>query len=211
MADIYQCATLTLAATASSGASQGCYNHTFTTIRDVEIKLPGHLDSCRIAVRKPMKHWNNLTPSQRTEEFPLLLGGWVFQERLLSPRVLHFCGSELVWECRQVSACECGDFDQDSSPGATYYKAMEDIVPEDVQFTATHHVKEDWNSAMLLLLPWSPHLDNRFQLIPNPLNFEGLSEGVRISQAPVAPPSTYATIVFLVKHTLTAILLICIC
>ncbi|KAF2130045.1 HET-domain-containing protein [Dothidotthia symphoricarpi CBS 119687] len=31
--------------------------------------------------------------------------GWVFQERILSPRILHF-GKELFWECRQHSASE---------------------------------------------------------------------------------------------------------
>jgi hypothetical protein len=31
--------------------------------------------------------------------------GWVFQERLLSPRTLHF-SSQLFWECRMLQACE---------------------------------------------------------------------------------------------------------
>lgn len=31
--------------------------------------------------------------------------GWVFQERLLSPRTLH-CSSQLFWECRRLSVCE---------------------------------------------------------------------------------------------------------
>lgn len=38
--------------------------------------------------------------------YPLLLRGWVYQERLLGPRVLYF-GQELSWECRETSACEC--------------------------------------------------------------------------------------------------------
>lgn len=32
--------------------------------------------------------------------------GWVFQERLLAPRVLHFCRYQLFWECRELGACE---------------------------------------------------------------------------------------------------------
>jgi hypothetical protein len=32
--------------------------------------------------------------------------GWVFQERLLAPQVLHFAASQLFWECRELSACE---------------------------------------------------------------------------------------------------------
>jgi Heterokaryon incompatibility protein (HET) len=33
--------------------------------------------------------------------------GWVLQERLLSPRTLHFGPSELGWECRTCIKCEC--------------------------------------------------------------------------------------------------------
>jgi hypothetical protein len=32
--------------------------------------------------------------------------GWVFQERLLAPRLLHFGHDQLFWECRQRRACE---------------------------------------------------------------------------------------------------------
>ncbi|KAH4038778.1 hypothetical protein HBH98_061620 [Parastagonospora nodorum] len=32
--------------------------------------------------------------------------GWVFQERLLAPRILHFTHDQLFWECRVHSACE---------------------------------------------------------------------------------------------------------
>lgn len=33
--------------------------------------------------------------------------GWVLQERLLSPRVLHFGRDQLFWECREQVAAEC--------------------------------------------------------------------------------------------------------
>jgi len=32
--------------------------------------------------------------------------GWVFQERLLAPQVIHFCRYQLFWECRELGACE---------------------------------------------------------------------------------------------------------
>ena len=40
------------------------------------------------------------------ENYPLMTRAWVFQERLLAPRILYF-GEELSWECREASACEC--------------------------------------------------------------------------------------------------------
>ena len=33
--------------------------------------------------------------------------GWVFQERILAPRTLHFARSEMAWECRSICDCEC--------------------------------------------------------------------------------------------------------
>jgi hypothetical protein len=32
--------------------------------------------------------------------------GWVYQERILAPRLIHFTSTQLVWECATMSACE---------------------------------------------------------------------------------------------------------
>ncbi|KAF2728050.1 HET-domain-containing protein, partial [Polyplosphaeria fusca] len=32
--------------------------------------------------------------------------GWVFQERMLSPRLLHFARDQIFWDCGTISACE---------------------------------------------------------------------------------------------------------
>ncbi|KAH8733001.1 heterokaryon incompatibility protein-domain-containing protein [Phaeosphaeriaceae sp. PMI808] len=32
--------------------------------------------------------------------------GWVFQERMLSPRILHFAKKQIFWDCPLLSACE---------------------------------------------------------------------------------------------------------
>ncbi|KAF8541977.1 heterokaryon incompatibility protein-domain-containing protein [Trichophaea hybrida] len=48
-----------------------------------------------------MNIWeNNITQS------PLYDRGWVLQERILSPRVLHFTGQQVFWECLELQACE---------------------------------------------------------------------------------------------------------
>ena len=40
------------------------------------------------------------------EESPLQQRGWIFQERLLSPRKLHFCEDQILWECKKLHASE---------------------------------------------------------------------------------------------------------
>ncbi|KAM5353678.1 hypothetical protein ACJ41O_000328 [Fusarium nematophilum] len=40
------------------------------------------------------------------ERAPLQKRGWVFQERFLAPRVLHFAERQLAWECHEISALE---------------------------------------------------------------------------------------------------------
>ncbi|KAJ4299948.1 hypothetical protein N0V90_005196 [Kalmusia sp. IMI 367209] len=32
--------------------------------------------------------------------------GWVFQERMLAPRIIHFAASQIFWDCSTLSACE---------------------------------------------------------------------------------------------------------
>ncbi|KIV89828.1 hypothetical protein PV10_07198 [Exophiala mesophila] len=40
------------------------------------------------------------------DEAPLSTRGWVFQERILAPRVIHFGPSQIGWECKELEALE---------------------------------------------------------------------------------------------------------
>ena len=44
--------------------------------------------------------------SDSVQHAPLTRRAWVLQERLLSPRVLHFGKRQLLWECNELRACE---------------------------------------------------------------------------------------------------------
>jgi hypothetical protein len=44
--------------------------------------------------------------SQAVTDAALNMRGWVFQERLLAPRTMHFCDDQIFWECREFAACE---------------------------------------------------------------------------------------------------------
>ncbi|KAH3908557.1 hypothetical protein HBH56_176610 [Parastagonospora nodorum] len=101
MADIYQYSILTIAASASSGPSQGIFRNAGPEYMDKPIvDVLGDTTLTKVRIRKALSH--------SAAELPLLGRGWVHQERLLSPRILHFGHNEMIWECMECLACECG-------------------------------------------------------------------------------------------------------
>ncbi|KAF2267727.1 HET-domain-containing protein, partial [Lojkania enalia] len=57
--------------------------------------------------RQDVQHITRRTEMEEAPSSRLSTRGWVFQERFLSPRTLHFATSELGWECRSICTCEC--------------------------------------------------------------------------------------------------------
>jgi hypothetical protein len=55
--------------------------------------------------------------------FPLFTRAWVYQERMLSTRVIHFGRYELFFECRSGIRCECGHIG-DSDGGAGSWRGL---------------------------------------------------------------------------------------
>jgi hypothetical protein len=48
---------------------------------------------------------------------PLLRRAWVFQERLLSPRIIHFAACQLIWECNSMWKSQVGNINLDWTNG----------------------------------------------------------------------------------------------
>jgi hypothetical protein len=112
MASIFENSYLTVAATAAANNEAGC----FWNVDGFHGRRLGDEDTVplelrHLSVRKKMQHWERIWTSNREARFPLLTRAWVFQERILAPRVLHFSHHELVWECAECGDCQCGDFD----------------------------------------------------------------------------------------------------
>ncbi|KAF2807093.1 HET-domain-containing protein [Mytilinidion resinicola] len=112
MAQVYQNSTLTISASAASHAFDGCFRD--RTRR--HISLPSspfpQLPTRRLVIA-------NANPnSQRfvARESPLRRRGWVLQEEILSPRLLHFTHDGLFWECETHSATELAPAGLDPIP-----------------------------------------------------------------------------------------------
>lgn len=95
-----------IAATSAADHDGGC------SVRNFTMKHHGMDDQGKpycVYLRPNIPHImrDHLYPHWRF--FPLLTRAWVYQERRLSPRVLHVTDMELFFECNTGSECECGE------------------------------------------------------------------------------------------------------
>lgn len=89
----------------------------------------------RIFLRRQPRHaaFSHFDPSGP----PLLTRAWVYQERVLSPRVVHFGAEELLWECAGCFACECGSVQGTGRPNGLVSKTVKQGRPENGKGGAT--------------------------------------------------------------------------
>jgi hypothetical protein len=103
MAAVYQNALVTIAATASSDSEGGCFSTPDPAFDTKQVDCEA-LDKTRFPLyfrATPPHFWDS------SDLCPLLMRGWVYQERLLSPRYLHYTSTEVVWECSEHTTCYC--------------------------------------------------------------------------------------------------------
>ena len=100
MRDIYRNSFLTIAATGATDPYQGCF-------RD---RNPSLVEPIKFCVSNESAEHRIVFDREEMErsihESPLSKRAWALQERLLSPRVLHFGENQMHWECNDSSACE---------------------------------------------------------------------------------------------------------
>ncbi|TGO16706.1 hypothetical protein BTUL_0025g00620 [Botrytis tulipae] len=130
MSMVYRYSNCTITATAANDDTVGCFFN-----RDPDICLPIRVQFPRnrlgfpSASQQSIPNSNLLPETSRSTALqgyydihnksqwardiiiaPVNLRSWVVQERLLSPRVLHFSGRQLYWECTELQASESSPF-----------------------------------------------------------------------------------------------------
>jgi hypothetical protein len=129
MCDVYANSILNIGLTCSMNNAAGCLGERWldhvggTCVQTVTIPLQMGDQENMFYARKPLhlahrtfdyRSTVDTAPQHKDDETkmqdaaPLLYRGWVFQERMLAPRMIHFHRSEMVWECRTSILCECG-------------------------------------------------------------------------------------------------------
>ncbi|KAE8449325.1 hypothetical protein EG329_008226 [Mollisiaceae sp. DMI_Dod_QoI] len=106
MSEVYSNATLNIAATGFADGKRG-----FLASRDPALALPHQVtlevDSPWFRALGGSEHYIcSVFWDGEVENAPLNRRGWVRQERLLSPRTLHFGRNQLYWECSGLAASE---------------------------------------------------------------------------------------------------------
>ncbi|KAL1629668.1 hypothetical protein SLS56_005321 [Neofusicoccum ribis] len=84
----------------SKGRAIRCIKAGFRSIFDCIREVSRQSQRIRCTIHTPSL-WEDLI-----ERAQVNTRGWVYQERLLAPRVLYFCGTQIAWECSEVDCCE---------------------------------------------------------------------------------------------------------
>ncbi|WYZ36519.1 hypothetical protein EsH8_II_000025 [Colletotrichum jinshuiense] len=101
MHEVYTYSACTISATASPCPDGGLFRS-----RQPSQVLPGYIKiDLPGGPGKKYDIWDEFYMDRQIRG-PLTNRGWVFQERHLSPRVLHFTKTQVFWECITVDLCE---------------------------------------------------------------------------------------------------------
>ncbi|KAF2820245.1 HET-domain-containing protein, partial [Ophiobolus disseminans] len=101
-------------------------------------------------------------------DFPLKSRGWVYQERLLSRRVVHFTDREISWECGEAEICQCGWVKRKAhdlySPKRNHTKALG--IGNDVYQPDAHGIRQRWRRMVSEFSPLQlTHISDRLPAI----------------------------------------------
>ncbi|KAK5654622.1 hypothetical protein OQA88_6943 [Cercophora sp. LCS_1] len=105
MGFIYANSHLTIAAAASADSTGGCFHHSNMPKAKRAwpvIKCTTDEGTGLVAVTPRLGDFDTL------KDAPLHVRAWVKQERILSPRTVHFDRDQMLWECREERICESG-------------------------------------------------------------------------------------------------------
>ncbi len=102
MRDVYANSSCNIAASASTDPEGGLFRS-----RDQETVRPG-LVKAAFSTSEPKEYYlfDKSYSERQLLDGPLHRRGWVFQERLLAPRVIHFTEDQVFWECFTEHKCE---------------------------------------------------------------------------------------------------------
>jgi len=170
MAEIYSHSVITISATMASTPSQGFLRRRKAGL-DPKLSWihPVTHQKGTLNIRSKGQAWIDLL----SVDSPLMKRGWTLQERLLSPRVLHYGLHTFYWECRECLRSEDPQFNRDLNPDEGekdlgYRKFLKQSKNRWMIFEYWSSIVEDYTSR---------HLSNEADKL---LAVSGLAHAVRL-------------------------------
>ena len=109
MQDVYACAIFNISADAALDSTSGLGTRRRQPL-GVAVGSPKNRDHVRVRPMFDCTDSSGVSHVPRDKEnlkHVLDTRAWVLQERMLSPRILHFSEYEMAWECDTCCRCEC--------------------------------------------------------------------------------------------------------
>ncbi|PYI08854.1 HET-domain-containing protein [Aspergillus sclerotiicarbonarius CBS 121057] len=159
MGEVYLNAWLGISALGSSNDDGGCFFSrdpaaVAPTIVNISVDSPSNPKPYRFSLEKGWAWRLTFDPE------PLPKRGWTLQERLLTPRVLHFGRKQVFWECRECSCCEIHPSSVYAYEHDDYYLDDEDEGESDNEPSLAPVVKHHHIWKQLLDAPDRLHTDD---------------------------------------------------
>jgi hypothetical protein len=171
MGSIYHNSRLTIAAVASPNSSGGCFvkymcpDICFLVSKNTN---EAYLIGARVLDRKGRR----VSTDVFNNYYPLLSRAWVFQERLLSPRLLQCSYGEFAFECLESSLCECNSSlvpHQFLGQGSQKFRNLNithqrRLLLQDVQEIWNNSVLDEWKEIVEIYMQLE--LSDPFDVLP---------------------------------------------
>jgi hypothetical protein len=112
MYEIYKNSYCNISAPVAVDSSQGLYRSREPRELwedEVNLNVNGIPGQTQQSPKHPIKRCAILDLSfwrRNVDDAPVNRRAWVLQERLMAPRVLHFCEDQMLWECSELDAAE---------------------------------------------------------------------------------------------------------
>lgn len=102
MRDIYRHSITKISATGAADSTIGCFlGRNADKVRPFNVVLRDSQSKELKYICFDAEYWH-----VSISNAPLSKRAWVCQERLLSPRILHFGATQMSWECMEMASCE---------------------------------------------------------------------------------------------------------
>ncbi|PQE04348.1 Heterokaryon incompatibility protein [Rutstroemia sp. NJR-2017a BBW] len=137
MSGVYGGSAINIAATSAKDGTMGCFFKSAQAFR-MPRTLRGESRFWDFALDN---HFDTLLCE------PLLRRAWVFQERFLAPRTLHFTNSQIFWECREGR--RCGLFPTRVLQDLVYWSGFPKSIPRRGDSASWQNIVEIYSAGML--------------------------------------------------------------